>query len=154
VEIVLAENGDRVDQARELFGEYWDSFGFTPCFQNFDAELRDLPGKYTPPSGRLALALVDDVPAGCVALRKVDDRRCELKRLYVRAPYRGRGLGLLLLHWTIDEARKAGYDEMLADTMPVMQRALGMYDAVGFERTQGYGEEPTPGAIYLRLRLT
>ena len=153
VKIVQVTTADQLASVRGLFDEYWQSFGFTPCFQNFAAEVAALPGSYTPPGGRLALCLVEGVEAGCVALRRLDAERCEAKRLYVRPAFRGQGLGLALLRWVIAEARATGYREMLGDTMPVMQRALGMYDQLGFERTEPYGAEPTPGAIYLRLRL-
>ncbi len=153
LEIVSAVPADCLNSIKELFQEYWDSFGFTPCFQNFDSELASLPGKYEPPQGRLALALVDSEPAGCVALRPIDARRCEAKRLYVRPKFRGQGIGIALLKWVIAEARSAGYSEIVADTMPVMERAIAMYDAVGFERTGPYVEDATAGAIYVRFRL-
>jgi carbonic anhydrase len=138
---------------RTLFDEYWNSFGFTPCFQNFSAELAGLPGAYSPPLGRLALSLIEGQPAGCAALKPFDPGRCEFKRLYVRPAFRGRGVGQALLDWLIAEARAAGYTEILGDTMPVMEQALRMYDRAGFERTGPYGADPTPGAIFLRLRL-
>jgi putative acetyltransferase len=151
--IVSVVDAADIDTVRELFQEYWDSFGFTPCFQSFDREVAGLPGDYAPPSGRLALALVDETPAGCAAFRRVDEHRCEAKRLYVRPAFRGRRVGRELLQWVIAEARAAGYREMVGDTMPVMQQALEMYDRWGFERTGPYSDHPTEGAIYLRLRL-
>jgi len=152
VRIVPAEGAD-LAIIRTLFQEYWDSFGFTPCFQDFGREVAELPGRYVPPGGRLGLARVDGVAAGCVALRRVDGVRCEAKRLYVRPAARGRGVGGALLAWVIAEARAVGYRELVGDTMPVMEKALAMYDRLGFERTEPYGADPTPGAIYLRLRL-
>ncbi|MGH7660084.1 MAG: GNAT family N-acetyltransferase [Vulcanimicrobiaceae bacterium] len=153
MQIVVAETPEHIARTRELFQEYWESFGFTPCFQNFDRELAELPGKYASPRGRLGLAVVADGEAGCVAIRPIDEERCELKRLYVRPGHRGKGVGLKLLMWAIAAALSCGYKEMFADTMPVMERALDMYDRIGFERIDPYGDEPTEGAIYLRLRL-
>ncbi|MGD0910735.1 MAG: GNAT family N-acetyltransferase [Terracidiphilus sp.] len=118
---------------RVLLEEYWNSFGFTPCFQNFGAELAGLPGAYAPPTGRLALVRMNDEPAGCVALRRVDDRRAEPKRLYVRPAWRGHGLGRALLKWVMDEARAAGYSALVGDTMPQMSEALALYRQMGFE---------------------
>lgn len=149
----MAETPEHIDSTRVLFREYWESFGFTPCFQNFDREIDELPGKYAGPRGRLALAVIDGSAAGCVAIRPIDDERCELKRLYVRTEHRGKGVGLTLLKWAIAAALSCGYKEMLADTMPVMERALDMYDRIGFERADAYDDEPTEGAIYLRLAL-
>jgi GNAT superfamily N-acetyltransferase len=153
VKIVTVASGARLEQVRRLFEEYWASFGFTPCFQNFGEEVTELPGKYAPPGGRLALALMDGEPAGCAALRQFDEERCEAKRLYVRPGFRGRGLGRTLMDWAIAEARRMGYREMVGDTMPVMSQALEMYGRMGFEQTGPYAEKPTPGAIFLRLKL-
>src|ERR1700689_5351435 len=86
-----------LEEIRALFTEYWNSFGFTPCFQGFDRELANLPGKYSAPDGRLGLALLDGVTAGCGALRRIDATRCEAKRLYVRPPCREFGVGRALL---------------------------------------------------------
>jgi putative acetyltransferase len=147
--IVEADSPEQVAAVRALFEEYWNSFGFTPCFQGFEQELATLPGSYAP----LGLLLVEDEPAGCVALRQLDATRGEFKRLYVRPRYRGMGLGQVLLEWIIARARAAGYTELVADTMPQMHTALAMYERAGFERTGPYGTSPTPGAIYLRLRL-
>lgn len=153
MEIVQAIDPPAVAQVRALFEEYWAAFGFTPCFQNFGDEVAGLPGEYAPPGGRLLLALVDGEPAGCGALRSLDAGRAEAKRLYVRPQFRGLGIGRALLDWIIAEARHAGHREIVGDTMPVMREALAMYERRGFERTGPYSAGPTPGAIYLRLRL-
>ncbi|MGH9606840.1 MAG: GNAT family N-acetyltransferase [Terracidiphilus sp.] len=152
-QILPAHEPSALPAIRALFQEYWDSFGFTPCFQNFSGELAGLPGKYTPPDGRLALAWVERQPAGCVALRRFDRERTEVKRLYVRSSYRGLGLGRALLEWAIGEARAAGYSEILGDTMPVMADALAMYDRMGFERIEPYADQADSGAIAIRLKL-
>jgi GNAT superfamily N-acetyltransferase len=153
MEIVPIRTDGELAQVRALFEEYWQSFGFTPCFQNFSGELAALPGDYVPPAGRLALALVDGQPAGCVALRRLDDKRGEFKRLYVREAYRGMRLGRALLAWIVAEAKAAGYRELVCDTMPVMADALAMYERNGFQRSEPYSDHPTPGAIFLRLVL-
>jgi GNAT superfamily N-acetyltransferase len=153
LDIVSATSTEQLGAVKALFQEYWNSFGFTPSFQNFGSELAALPGKYQPPQGRLALALVRSEPAGCVALRPIDAIRCEAKRLYVRPRFRSQGVGKALLEWVISEARSAGYEELVGDTMPVMERAIAMYERIGFERTGPYANQPTGGAIYVRLRL-
>lgn len=153
MQIVAITDERGIETARALFREYWESFGFTPCFQNFAEEVDGLPGRYAPPDGRLAVAYVDSEAAGCVALRRVDSERSEAKRLYVGPQFRSRGSGRALLEWVIAEARAAGYRELVGDTMPVMQHALEMYERMGFERTAPYSSDPTPGAIYIRLRL-
>jgi GNAT superfamily N-acetyltransferase len=151
--VELVQSADEVAEVRQLFEEYWASFGFTPCFQNFGEEVDKLPGEYVPPRGALVLATIDERAAGCAALRPFDDTRCEAKRLYVRPEFRGQGIGLELLKWVVNRARVAGYLEVVGDTMPVMQRALSIYDQFGFERCAPYAEKPTPGAVYIRLKL-
>jgi GNAT superfamily N-acetyltransferase len=149
IEISPVEGGEPLVEVRELFREYWDSFGFTPCFQNFGEELASLPGLYAPPSGRLGIARVDAIPAGCIALRPLDATRCEGKRLYVRPAFRGQGLGRALLEWLAAEARAAGYREIIGDSMPVMREALELYKRIGFE----VGEPEADGKIDLRWKL-
>ena len=91
--VLPAKSSADIEQVRRLFEEYWAAFGFTPCFQNFAQELAGLPGSYSPPDGRLALAWISGRAAGCVALRRLDATRCEAKRLFVRPAFRGRGVG-------------------------------------------------------------
>jgi GNAT superfamily N-acetyltransferase len=151
--IAPAQGDAALAEVRMLLEEYWNSFGFTPCFQNFSAELAGLPGSYAPPDGRLALASADGEAAGCIALRRLDHRRAEAKRLYVRPAFRGRGLGRALMEWVIREARAAGYEELVGDTMPVMGEALVLYDRMGFEQTEPYAGQAASGAIPIRLKL-
>jgi putative acetyltransferase len=144
-QITPAAGDSDLAAVRALLEEYWKSFGFTPCFQNFGDELAGMPGAYAPPTGRLALIRVRNEsgcgePAGCVALRRVDDRRAEPKRLYVRPAFRGHGLGRALLEWVMNEARAAGYCELVGDTMPQMSQALALYRQMGFE----CGSDPAP----------
>jgi GNAT superfamily N-acetyltransferase len=152
-QILPVEGEASIASVRVLLQEYWDSFGFTPCFQNFGDELAGLPGAYAPPGGRLAVATIDTQLAGCVALRRVDAVRAEAKRLYVRPAFRGLGLGRALLEWVMAEARAAGYSELAGDTMPEMRDALALYDRMGFERTESDIEQPTEGAIFIRIKL-
>ncbi|MDX6496110.1 MAG: hypothetical protein QOE17_2096 [Gaiellales bacterium] len=139
----------------ELFQEYAQSLGFDLCFQGFDVELATLPGRYSPPSGRLLLARLDGLPVGCVALRDLDDGGiCEMKRLYVRPEARSAGAGTLLTDAIIAEARAAGYARMRLDTIaPIMERAVSLYRRRGFVEIPAYAENPIEGALYLELSL-
>lgn len=140
---------------RALFLEYAESLGFSLCFQSFDQELAELPGDYAPPSGRLLVADVDGQPAGCVALHRVEDGICEMKRLYVRPASRAHGIGRMLAEAIIAEARAMGYSRMRLDTVVgVMDAAIAMYRALGFREIGPYRENPVPGAIYMELELT
>jgi len=147
------EGPEALAQVRALFEEYWQAFGFTPCFQGFGQEVAGLPGRYAPPRGRLAMAWVGAEAAGCVALRPLDERRGEAKRFYVRPAFRGHGLGVALLNWMIAEARAIGYSELVADTLPVMRDALSLYGRLGFERTDPYAGQDADTIVCLRLLL-
>jgi putative acetyltransferase len=154
VRIFQAESLAQIAQVRELFLEYAQSIGFSLCFQNFDRELADLPGKYAPPRGRLLLADCDSEVAGCVALRKLDDHICEMKRLFVRPQFRGKGLGHALADRIISEARQIGYTHMRLDTVePFMKDAVAMYRRLGFHEIAAYCENPIAGALYMELQL-
>jgi GNAT superfamily N-acetyltransferase len=141
-------------QARELFLEYAKSLGFSLCFQNFDQELAGLPGDYAPPSGRLLLAEVQSELAGCVALHKFESEVCEMKRLYLRPKFRGKGLGRVLTEAVITEARNIGYRRIRLDTVgTVMQDAVAMYRKMGFREIAPYRANPMAGTLYLELTL-
>jgi GNAT superfamily N-acetyltransferase len=143
-----------VDAARALFRAYEKSLGISLCFQNFDRELASLPGDYAPAAGRLLLARSGERYAGCVALHALANDICEMKRLYVDAPFRGTGLGRALAEWIIAEARAIGYRKMRLDTIPsLMGTAVAMYRRLGFGEIPAYCVNPVEGAIYMELDL-
>ncbi len=143
-----------VEVARALFREYASQLGFSLEFQGFDSELARLPGEYAPPSGALFLARVGRDPAGCVAVRKLGDRACEMKRLYVRPGYRGHGLGRRLAELAIAEGRRLGYLRMRLDTVAGMTEALALYRGLGFREIPAYRFNPRTDAAYFELELT
>jgi len=148
------ESPSQIARARELFLEYAQSLGFSLCFQNFDKELADLPGDYTPPGGRLLLAEYEGQLAACVALHKLDADICEMKRLYLRPQFRGKGLGRILAQRIISDARQIGYKRMRLDTVgPVMKDAVAMYRKLGFKEISAYRPNPNPGTLYMELEL-
>jgi len=154
LEFVQAISTEDVSRARELFEEYAAGLGISLCFQNFEQELKELPGAYAPPGGRLFLALDEESVAGCVALRKIHDGTCEMKRLYVRPEFRGKGRGRSLALKIIEEARSLGYERMCLDTLPgQMDAAIRMYRSFGFREIEPYYENPVEGALFMELRL-
>jgi putative acetyltransferase len=151
---VQAERPAQVAQARELFLEYAQSLGVNLCFQNFEKELAGLPGHYAPPQGRLLLAEYDGQLAGCVALHQWEHGVCEMKRLYLRPSFRGKGLGRVIAETAIAEARNIGYQHMRLDTIePIMKDAVEMYRKLGFREIAPYRPNPIPGAMYMELQL-
>jgi putative acetyltransferase len=152
--ISQAESPAQIAQARELFLEYAQSLGFSLCFQSFDQELAGLPGDYAPPDGRLLLAEYEGQLSGCVALHKLEAGVCEMKRLYLRVQFRGKGLGRALAETVIAEARAVGYDRLRLDTVePVMKDAVAMYRRLGFREIAPYRANPIAGALYMELKL-
>lgn len=153
MELILAESNQQLKIVRELFVEYATSLGFSLCFQDFDKELAELPGEYAPPDGSLILAMEDNNALGCVALRKLADGICEMKRLYVKPELRGKGFGKQLVKAVIDEAMKIGYTKMRLDTVPAMKEAIALYRSIGFYEIKPYRENPIEGALYMEMDL-
>lgn len=154
VSIFKVQSPRQLAQARELMLEYANSLGVSLCFQNFDAEMAALPGKYAPPGGCILLAEVDGESAGCVALRQLAPGICEMKRLYLRPRFRALGLGRRLAEEIIAVARPLGYQRMRLDTVePLMKNAVGLYRALGFREIPAYCVNPMEQTLYLELEL-
>ena len=154
VELVEAASPEQIEQARTLFLEYAESLSFSLCFQSFDEELNGLPGAYAPPSGRLLLANCHGQLAGCIALRPLEPRICEMKRLYARPAFRGKGVGRRLVDRIIADARVIGYESMRLDTVvQEMQDAVALYRRRGFREIPPYRTNPVAGVLYLELAL-
>ena len=152
--LTQAETREDIATARGLFEEYQAGLGISLCFQNFDHELATLPGDYAPPSGRLLIARDGDEVAGCIALRKITDEICEMKRLYLRPEYRGKGLGRVLVDAILSEAREIGYRRMRLDTLPGrMDQAISLYRSIGFKEVAPYYNNPAPETLYMELTL-
>ncbi len=151
--IEILDGETRVVDVKTLFTEYAASLGIDLGYQNFDDEFASLPGKYARPYGRLYLAFVDGALAGCIAMRKLNETRAEMKRLYVRPIFRGAKLGLALVTKVIEDAREIGYCELVLDTLATMNRAQDLYRGLGFVETQAYYDTPVEGTMFLRLAL-
>lgn len=152
-DLIAAYGGEALEQVRALFLEYAASLPVPLDFQDFEHELAGLPGDYAPPGGRLLLACWDGAPAACAALRPFEAATGELKRMYVRPAFRGRGIGRTMALRLLDDARTIGYGRVLLDTLPTMGEAQALYRSLGFRPVAPYRFNPVEGAVFLSLDL-
>jgi len=150
---IVEATTDHIPQVRELFLEYAKSLDFKLCFQGFDEELANLPGEYGRPSGCILLAVQDHDVLGCVALRPWSSDIAEMKRLYVRPQFQGKGAGRLLGEAVVAAARDIGYRSLRLDTVPSMAAAIHMYQSMGFYKIPPYRENPIEGTAYFEKTL-
>lgn len=151
--IVHARGKVEIGLVREVMREYAAGLGVDLCFQNFEQELRSLPGNYRRPRGTLMLALVGGEAAGCIAIRPLAMKFCEMKRLYVRSKWRSQGLGKMLIAAALDDARRAGHRFVRLDTLPTMTAARRLYASLGFQPIAPYYQNPIAGTAFLQLDL-
>jgi GNAT superfamily N-acetyltransferase len=155
ITISHAQGAADMEEVRRLFSDYWAALNVDICFQNFGAELENLPSKYAPPTGALFLARNEaGMAIGCIALRATEKEGCcEMKRLYIAPEGRGNGLGRKLVRTVMDEARKLGYDEMRLDTLPILEPAITLYKSEGFAECEPFGEPDKVKVLYFSRRL-
>lgn len=154
-EIVEVISAQELEQVRILFTEYRAELAVDACLQSFHSEIAELPGTYAPPWGKLLLAKVVGQPVGCVGLRTFPvENTCEMKRLYVRPPFRGDKIGLALAQKIVETARTMGYRSMRLDSHPATMRgAVKMYRRMGFAEVPADPLKPIEGLIYMQLAL-
>jgi len=154
VQIRRAESAGDLAAVAALFEAYAQSLGVDLGYQDFAAEVADLPGKYGPPGGELLIAAgpAGDV-LGCVALRPERGGDAEMKRLYVAPAGRRMGLGRALVEAIVSRARSIGYCGIKLDTLPTMAEALALYRQTGFGPTPRYYDTPVEGTVFLRRAL-
>jgi GNAT superfamily N-acetyltransferase len=141
------------EEARRLVEEYAASLGVDLSFQDFHAEVTDLPSKYGPPGGAFLMAVAEGRAAGCGGLCRFSDREGEIKRLYVAPSWRGRGLARRLMERLIGRARGLGYSRLLLDTLPSMKEAQSLYRSLGFRSVPSYRFNPVEGTDFMALDL-
>jgi len=155
IDLVDASDSADMDHMRSLFREYQEWLGVDLCFQGFENELSSLPGDYEPPRGCLILARDRETGtiAGGAGFRPIDDSTCEMKRLYVRPPWRGTGLGRWMAEELVRKAKSAGYRKMCLDTLGRLKAAIGLYEAMGFRQIPSYYDNPLDDVIYMEVEL-
>ena len=158
IQVTDATSQEGLHRAPRLFrsyaAEFAGSFAEAHYLRDMEDEIAELPGRYTPPSGCLLLAMGADSPAGCVALRDLGGGACEMKRLYVAPESRGRGIGRSLIEAVLRRAGRVGYRRMVLDTLPEMVEAVTLYRSFGFVETSPYWGCPVERTIYLEKFLT
>lgn len=153
LKLIEVETEEHLEIIRELFREYENFLGFHLCFQEFEKEMAGLPGKYAPPDGRLIIAEYDSRVAGCIALKKIGEGVCEMKRLYVRPNFRGLKIGRKLAKKIIADAKAIGYKKIRLDTLKRLRGALNLYRSMGFTQIQPYVYNPLEDVVYMELEL-
>jgi putative acetyltransferase len=151
--ISAADGATDIAAARELFHEYAAGLSINLCFQNFEEELAALPGNYAPPTGCLLLAKVDERNVGCVALRQLEPRIAELKRLFVQPAFRGWRIAKSLIEHALTFARQASYRAVRLDTLREMSEAIALYTGFGFKEIAPYNTGGVEGIQYFELQL-
>lgn len=152
-QVIRAENEAHFAAARALFEEYAATLGVDLCFQNFAEELTNIAQQYGTLNGCLLLAFDQDQAVGCVALRRLEEQTCEMKRLYVKPLFRHLKIGKTLVERILAEAQARGYDRMRLDTLPAMTSAQKLYQSFGFQAIAPYRFNPVAGTIFMELQL-
>jgi ribosomal protein S18 acetylase RimI-like enzyme len=153
IQIISARTEAHYQSARILFVQYADTLGFDLEFQGFSRELATLPGGYAPPHGCILLAELNAEFVGCVGLRPLENKICEMKRLFVVPEFRGRDIGRTLACSVIDRARQIGYEKMRLDTIESMKAAKRLYLSLNFRPIQAYCYNPLENPDYMELAL-
>ena len=153
IKLQTVENADHVAHAKILFQEYAETRKNDPALEDFHEEIDNLPGKYAAPEGNLILAYSDGKPAGCVALHKLADGFCEMKRLYLSPSLRGRGIGRYLVEAILKQAAIMGYSRLRLDSIPSMREAQALYESIGFYEIPAYRDNPNEGTKYYEIEL-
>ncbi len=151
---------DYKDEIKSLFTEYTQylvendsKFKEYLEIQKYDNEIDNLEDKYGMPWGRLYIAFYENQVAGCIALRKLNETECEMKRLYVKPEFRNKGIAKMLVKKVVSDSKEIGYSSMLLDTLPFLQTAIKMYRKMGFYEIGCYNDSPLDSTIYMKLDL-
>lgn len=153
--LVAAREGKELEETRRLFEEYARALDFQlgSPLAGFEEELRELPGEYVAPRGRLLLARVRGQPAGCIAVRDLGAGIAETRRLFVRSDFRHAGLGRALAEAALETASELGFQTMRLSTLPAMREATLLYRSLGFREREAPGDAAGEGTLVFERAL-
>ena len=149
----IKDGKNHILEVKELIIEYTQLLNRDLSFQNLEEELKDPGKKYTPPEGELLIAIEEGKILGMVAYHKLNEKTCEMKRLYVKPDTRGKRIGDELVREIISHARDEGYSEMVLDTIKPLKPAINLYKKYGFEECEPYYNNPMDDVIYMKKEL-
>ena len=152
-EFIIAKTQEDYREARVLLREYEAESEVDLCFQGFDEEVETLERTYGPPGGKFLILRSGEQIAGCVALEDSGGNICEMKRLYVRPEFRGKGLGRKCAEEVVQIAREMGCAVLRLHTLPAMRAAVVLYRSMGFTEIAPYDETPVEGVLFMELGL-
>jgi putative acetyltransferase len=151
--IIECKTQNEFTAAKNLFIAYQQFLNVDLCFQSFNEELNNLQAMYSAPTGSLLLAVHNNNYIGCVAVRKMNNTDCEMKRLYLLDEYKGLGIGKQLVNAIMQKAAQLGYKTIKLDTLPKLDKAIDIYKKIGFKETTAYYNNPTSGVVYMQASL-
>lgn len=161
IEIIVPTSTSEVADGRALNYEYIEQLGAQPLLrpyfeaQNFATDIDQMPRGYEAPDGVYLVAYVNKVPAGTVAVRRLDETTCEMKRLYVRPAYQGLGLGRMLAEKVVMESKKLGYARIRLDnSKSVMTKANALYTSLGFYEIEPYNKNFVADSYFMEKILS
>jgi len=154
IEIRTAETPDEIEAVRFLVLAHATSLREHPGSEQVRVDAENLPGPYQLPRGRLYLALLDSMPAGCVALRPLEATQGEVKRMFVLATARRNGVARALMEQLISDARQMGYRSLRLGTMAEMTAAQSLYRELGFTQIPPYRVDDKLDTVFFELDLS
>ena len=150
---IRATTASEYAAAKEMFRAYAAAININLDFQHFETELSDLPKMYSLPQGGIILASDHDSVIGCVAIRKINEKEGELKRMYVAPEYQNKGFGKTLLQKALILAKECNYEKVKLDTLNYMSSAIYLYKQAGFYEIPPYYSNPISTAVYFEIEL-
>ena len=151
--IQIVNGINQIEEIKELIIQYTLYLNRDLSFQNIEEELKDLKYKYTGENGKILAALANNKVVGCVAYHKHNDKRCEMKRLFVLEEYRNLHIGESLIQEIIKLAKENYFQEMVLDTIEPLKPAIHLYKKFGFIETESYYDNPMSDVIYMKKIL-